>query len=100
MGIFDGMIVSAIIGVIEKNGGLPALVGQFEKNGMGGIIQSWIGNGVNQPISPEQVTQGLGPELMQVLSAKSGFPVQALAQKLAEVLPKAVDKMTPDGRIP
>ena len=44
--------------------------------------------------------RALGPDLLQQLSAKSGLSVQELAQKLAQVLPQAVDKMTPDGTIP
>ena len=42
----------------------------------------------------------LGPDLLQQLSQKSGVSVQDLSRKLAEVLPQAVDKMTPDGAIP
>jgi len=42
----------------------------------------------------------LGSDLLQQLSAKSGLPVQELAEKLAQVLPQAVDRLTPDGTIP
>jgi uncharacterized protein YidB (DUF937 family) len=46
------------------------------------------------------VHKTLGPDLLQQLSAKSGLSVQELAQKLAQVLPQAVDKLTPNGTIP
>jgi uncharacterized protein YidB (DUF937 family) len=42
----------------------------------------------------------LGSDLLQQLSAKSGLSVQELAEKLSQVLPQAVDRMTPDGTIP
>jgi hypothetical protein len=43
-------------------------------------------------------TTAVGAE--QQLSQKSGLSVQELAQKLAQVLPQAVDTMTPDSTIP
>jgi uncharacterized protein YidB (DUF937 family) len=108
MGMFDGVIggmvgagmMSVVSGIIEKHGGVQGLVSQFEKNGLGQTIQSWVGTGPNQPISAEAVHQALGPELLQQLAAKSGLSIQELTQKLAQVLPQAVDTMTPGGVIP
>jgi uncharacterized protein YidB (DUF937 family) len=37
---------------------------------------------------------------MRQLSEKSGMSEDDLAQKLSQVLPQVVDKMTPDGTIP
>jgi uncharacterized protein YidB (DUF937 family) len=37
---------------------------------------------------------------MRQLSEKSGLSVDDLAQKLSQVLPQVVDKLTPDGTIP
>jgi uncharacterized protein YidB (DUF937 family) len=108
MGMFDGLIggvvgagmVSVLNGILEQHGGLQGVVNEFEKNGLGGTVRSWVGTGPNQPISPEQVHQALGPELLQQLAAKSGLSVQELTQKLSQVLPKAVDTMTPNGSVP
>jgi uncharacterized protein YidB (DUF937 family) len=63
-------------------------------------VRSWVSTGPNQPISPDQVKQVLGADLIQQLATKSGLPVAELTQKLAQVLPQAVDKMTPGGVIP
>ena len=93
-------MVSVVNGIIEQHGGLSGVVNQFEQNGLGSTVKSWIGTGPNQPISPDEVHKALGPDLLQQLAAKSGLSVQDLAQKLAQVLPQAVDKMTPDGVIP
>jgi uncharacterized protein YidB (DUF937 family) len=76
------------------------VVSEFEKNGLGATVQSWVGSGPNQPISPDEVHKVLGPELLQRLSEKSGLSVQDLAQKLSHRLPEAVDKLTPDGTVP
>jgi uncharacterized protein YidB (DUF937 family) len=108
MGMFDGLLggivgagmVSVVNGIIEKHGGLQGVITEFEKNGLGATVTSWVGTGPNQPISPEEVHKALGPDLLQQLSEKSGLSVQDLEQRLAHVLPQAVDKLTPDGAIP
>src|SRR5713226_3613063 len=108
MGMLDGLVggivgagmVSVVNGIIEKHGGLQGVVSEFERNGLGATVKSWVGTGPNQPISPDEVHKVLGADLLQQLSAKSGLSVQELAQKLSQVLPHAVDGLTPDGTIP
>ena len=108
MGLFDGVLggvvgagmVSVVNGIIEKHGGVQGIVNEFEKNGLGATVRSWVGTGPNDPVSAADVHRVLGPDLLQQLSARSGLPVQELVEKLAQVLPQAVDRMTPDGTIP
>ena len=99
-GIVGGGFASIVNDILERHGGLPGVVNEFQRQGFGPTVQSWVSTGPNQPISADQVHQVLGPDLLQQLAAKSGLPVQDLAAKLAQVLPQAVDKMTPDGTIP
>jgi len=99
-GIVGAGMVSVVNGILEKHGGLQGVVSEFERNGLGPTVQSWVGTGANQPISPDDVHRAIGPDLLQQLSAKSGMSVQDLAQALSQVLPQAVDKMTPGGTIP
>jgi uncharacterized protein YidB (DUF937 family) len=108
MGLFDGVLggvvgagmVSVVNGIIEQHGGVQGLVNEFERNGLGQTVRSWVGTGPNQPVSPTDVHRVLGPDLLQQLAAKTGLPVQELTEKLSQVLPQAVDHLTPDGNIP
>ena len=108
MGLLDGVLggivgagmVSVVNGILEKHGGVQGVVSEFERNGLGATVKSWVGTGPNDPVSPADVHRVLGGDLLQQLSAKSGLSVQELADKLAHVLPQAVDHMTPDGTIP
>lgn len=108
MGLMDGVlgglvgagVAAAIQNYIEKQGGLPAVIGQFEQKGLGGLVQSWVGKGNNQPIAPHQLQDVVGIDLLQKLSAKTGIPVPDLLQKLSQMLPETIDKMTPDGVVP
>ena len=108
MGLFDGVLggvvgagmVSVVNNILEQHGGVQGIVNQFERNGLGTTVKSWVGTGPNEAVSAADVHRVLGPDLLQQLSAKFGLPVQELAEKLALVLPQTVDRMTPDGTIP
>ena len=108
MGLLDGFVggvigaglVSVVNDIIEKHGGLQGVVNQFETNGLGPTVKSWISTGPNQPISPDALQRTLGPELLQQLAARSGMSVQDLTQKLTQVLPQIVDRLTPNGSLP
>jgi len=108
MGMFDGLLgglvgagmVSVVNDILEKHGGVQGVVDEFEKGGLGATVKSWVSTGPNQAITPDQVHKALGPDLMRQLSEKSGLSVQELAEKLSQVLPQAVDKLTPGGAIP
>jgi len=108
MGLLDGLL-GGIVGagmatvvnqIIEKHGGLQGVVSEFERNGFAATVQSWVGTGPNHPISSGDMQKALGGDLIQQLAAKSGMSVPDLTQKLSQVLPQAVDKLTPDGVIP
>ena len=108
MGLFDGVLggivggamASVVNGILEQHGGVQGVVNQFEQNGLGPTVRSWVGNGTNAPISPDDVHRAIGPDLLQRLAAKAGMSVPELTQKLAQVLPQAVDHLTPGGSIP
>lgn len=107
MGLFDGLLggvvgaemATVVSGLIEKHGGVQGLVSQLEKSGLGSMVQSWVGNGANQAITPAQVHQAVGPSLMGELAAKAGLSPQDLAGKLATLLPQAVNALTPNGKV-
>jgi uncharacterized protein YidB (DUF937 family) len=104
MGLLDGMmgglIATGLNQLIQRNGGVQGLVNQFEQKGLGGIVQSWVGTGPNQPITTDQLHNVLGSDAVAQMAGKLNVSPQELLSKLAEVLPQHVDKMTPGGVIP
>jgi len=44
--------------------------------------------------------QALGPDLIDGLVKQTGLSREDLLARLSKVLPEAVDKMTPEGRLP
>lgn len=81
-------------------GGHGALVEQFTQAGHGGAINSWIGNGQNQPIAPHDLGAALGPETVGQLSRQTGMGSSDLLSQLSQLLPGVVDQLTPQGRMP
>ena len=104
MGLLDGML-GGLIGaginqMIQQHGGVQGLVNQFEQKGLGGIAKSWVSTGPNLPISTAQLQQVLGSDNVAQIASKLNVSPQDLLNKLAELLPQTVDKMTPGGVIP
>jgi uncharacterized protein YidB (DUF937 family) len=81
-------------------GGLGGLLSQFQQKGLGDVMNSWIGSGQNQPISPNQLGSALGPQIIKILAQKSGLSEQEITSHLSQILPNVVDKLTPNGRLP
>ena len=99
-GVIGGQMTTMVNSFIQEHGGIQGIVAQFEKQGLGPTVQSWVGTGPNQPISADQVHQVFGSGMIAQLAAKAGMNPQDLAQKLSQVLPTAIDKLTPEGRVP
>lgn len=85
---------------IGTKGWLSELVERFKQNGQGRAANSWIDQGPNTPISDMQLEQALGSDLVDGLVMQTGLSREELLSRLAEILPDAVDRMTPDGKVP
>jgi uncharacterized protein YidB (DUF937 family) len=81
-------------------GGLAGLVQQFQQAGLGEQVSSWISTGQNLPINVDQLMQVFGQGNMQQMAASAGVNVQDFGQQLSQLLPQAVDQMTPSGQLP
>jgi uncharacterized protein YidB (DUF937 family) len=84
----------------DGSSGLDMLLRQFQQNGFGEIINSWIGTGQNQPISPTQLRQAIGQKTVNDLSDQTGVPHDDLLSQLSKILPVVIDKLTPNGQLP
>jgi uncharacterized protein YidB (DUF937 family) len=82
------------------SGGLGELVERFKQSGHGETAKSWVGTGPNKPLTPPQLEQAIGPEVLETLSKQTGLSREELLARLSRELPTAVDKYTPQGRLP
>lgn len=82
------------------SGGLRDLVESFKQKGHGEVAESWVGRGPNKEIAPQQLEQAIGPDVLDELSQRTGLSRQELVARLSRELPQAVDRYTPEGRLP
>lgn len=99
-----GSMIGVAGQLIEKAGGVQGLISMLQQHGLGGAVQSWVGTGANQPVSGDQLGQalqngGMG-SLVQEAASKLGVDPSVVLNGLSQVLPHAVDHLTPDGQAP
>jgi len=102
--MIEKLVQSVLLGGKSSTTGgknpLEDLMAQFKDNGLGSIVNSWVGTGKDEAITPQQVAQGIGLDKMNAMAAQAGMTQEKLAEKLAKYLPGMVDKMTPGGKLP
>jgi uncharacterized protein YidB (DUF937 family) len=98
-GNLGGLLAGTSVGDMLGNG-LRNLVDSFKEAGHGEAADSWVGHGPNKQIAPSDLEKTIGPEVLATLSQKTGLSREEILARLSKTLPEAIDKYTPDGRIP
>ncbi len=98
-GPLGGMLGGAAAGSVIS-GGLGDLLKQLQQSGHGETANSWVGTGPNKTISPGDLANALGADQIDSLASQSGMSRDDLLNGLSQYLPKVVDHLTPDGRLP
>ena len=80
--------------------GLGELLDRFKQSGQGDTAESWVKTGPNKPCTAAQLEKAIGPEVLETLTKQTGVSREELVSRLCRELPDAVDKYTPQGRIP
>lgn len=81
------------------SGALTDIVDKFRNAGHGPAADSWVAKGPNQSVTPQQTSGALGGDLLDTLAKQTGLTRDELLQRLSQVLPQAVDQMTPTGKL-
>ncbi|RQH07424.1 YidB family protein [Paraburkholderia dinghuensis] len=94
------LVAAAMEFVNNQPGGLNGLVQKFQQGGLGDVVQSWVGTGENQAISPDQLHNVLGSDVVSGLAQKVGMQPDQVSGLLSQVLPHVVNAATPNGEVP
>ena len=98
-GTLGGLLGGAAAGTV-LNGGLGGLLKQLQESGQGDAARSWVGSGPNNTISQGDLASALGTDTLDELSEQTGMNRGDLLSGLSQHLPRFVDQLTPDGRLP
>ena len=96
-GLDVGDIANALgrlLGNSEGGLDLSSLVGGLASNGLGDIVGSWLGNGENAAISPDQITDLLGSDKISEFASSLGLSEESAKGALADALPQVIDQAT------
>ncbi|HVY14381.1 MAG TPA: YidB family protein, partial [Rhodopila sp.] len=85
--------------IVNHEGGLNGILQKFQDAGLGDVVNSWVGQGQNLPISADTVHQVLGSDMVQQLAARTGLPIDQIGDMVAQHLPQVVDGLTPNGQV-
>lgn len=98
-GTLGGLLGGAAAGTV-LNGGLGGLLKQLQESGQGDAARSWVGSGPNKTISQGDLANALGTDTLDELAEQTGMNRGDLLSGLSQHLPRFVDQLTPDGRLP
>jgi len=80
--------------------GLDNTVRDLQETGHGETARSWVARGPNRPITPEKLETALGEDAIRDLMEQTGMDRGELLATLSEHLPRVIDHLTPEGRLP
>jgi uncharacterized protein YidB (DUF937 family) len=98
-GLLGGLLGGGAAGS-ALNGGLGGLIDQLQRNGQGDVARSWVGPGPNKMISQDDLATALGADTLDMLAGQTGMDREEMLAGLSQQLPRFVDQLTPDGRLP
>jgi uncharacterized protein YidB (DUF937 family) len=81
-------------------GGLKDLVDHFRTGGHSETVDSWVNTGPNRTMDARQLEGAIGSDTMDSLTRQTGLSKDEILSRLSKALPDAIDRYTPDGRLP
>jgi uncharacterized protein YidB (DUF937 family) len=117
MGLLDSLIAGAVRGAFDKfdTAGLPAILaqvlGRTDLGGLGGLVDalrrggldrqvgSWLGQGSNMPVSPDELRGAIGDRGLSQMAGGLGISIEDLLAMLSQHLPQTIDTLSPNGRL-
>jgi uncharacterized protein YidB (DUF937 family) len=91
-------LISALLAKTNL-GDLQGLVNQLQQGGLGDQVKSWLGNGANMKVTPEQLRAALNSDQVKQIAQHFGVPVDEALKILSQHLPGVVDQASPNGTI-
>ena len=94
-GLLGGSSPGAVV-----SSGLGSLIKDFQNGGYGQAAQSWVGQGANQEIAPNDLAKAIGPDAINAIAQQTGMNRDDLLASLSQHLPELINQLTPNGRLP
>jgi uncharacterized protein YidB (DUF937 family) len=83
-----------------KGGGLNRMLQGAQTSGLSAQADSWVSTGDNLPIDGQEARVVVGDDAVRQLAQQAGISEDEAAQVLAQVVPRVVNGLTPNGQVP
>jgi uncharacterized protein YidB (DUF937 family) len=84
-----------LMGMLQQHGiGPDTLVSQLQSSGLGEHVASWLGDGQNLPVSPDQIQAALGTPAVAAIAARFGIDPSQASALISQHLPAMVSQST------
>ncbi len=105
LGSGDGNLddITSVLGNLlsDENGNLDlgSIVSGLQEKGLGSIVESWLGDGENAPISGDQIAELFGSEKIAQIASQLGSDEGSVLDALSDALPQVVDNASSGGSL-
>ena len=94
-----GGALSGLLGGGQSGLDLGLLISKFSSAGLGNLVNSWLGDGANESISANQITEMFGSSQISEFASKLGLSQEEAAGGLSDAIPQMMDKASSGGSL-
>jgi uncharacterized protein YidB (DUF937 family) len=83
-----------------ETGGFEGLVAKFHSNGLGDLMNSWMGpGGAGRSLTADEISRVIGSERLSAMASKLGIQPDEVSNLVAQHLPDVISKLSPKTRL-
>jgi uncharacterized protein YidB (DUF937 family) len=98
-GIGGSLLLQLALMMLQRNGGLDGVLGKFRQAGMGAQADSWVSNGQNMNLSPDQLQEVFGSGSINDIASQLGMSQSQTGSAMSQMLPELINQLTPQGQV-
>ncbi len=92
--------MEALSGLTSGEGlDIAGIAEKLKEGGLGDQLSSWLGDGENESVSADQLTNALGADKIGEMASKLGVDSGAAAETLSQAMPSLLDKLSSGGNL-
>ena len=101
-GMDSNIVMKGLKGLLADESGnidLSGLISKFGNIGLTTMVSSWLGDGSNEALSTEQITETLGQDKVSSFATSLGMNSDSAISGLAAMIPQLIDKSSNGGSL-
>jgi uncharacterized protein YidB (DUF937 family) len=98
----DSPILGHVMDLVNnpESGGLQGMMAKFQSNGLGDLMNSWMGTGGSgRGITADEISRVIGSDKLGAMATKLGIEPDEVSNLVAKHLPDVISKLSPATRL-